>query len=47
MAEVTEVRLAPQPLGAQPAVILAELGYGEEDIAKLAAEGTIRIQDSG
>ena len=36
-----EVRLPPQPLGAQNAEILAELGYGTAEIQRLEAKGVI------
>jgi len=36
-----EVRLAPQPVGAQTCEILAELGYSAAEIAKLQAEGAV------
>ena len=36
-----DIRLAPQPLGAQTAEILEEIGYGPADIAKLEESGTI------
>ncbi|WP_419897806.1 CaiB/BaiF CoA transferase family protein [Roseomonas sp. USHLN139] len=40
--EVPKVRLVPQPLGAQTAEILGELGYDAGAIAALAASGAIR-----
>jgi crotonobetainyl-CoA:carnitine CoA-transferase CaiB-like acyl-CoA transferase len=36
-----EVRLAPQPMGAQTGEILAELGYSATDIAKLEDKGVV------
>ncbi len=38
-----EVRLPPQPLGAQNAEILAELGYGTAEIKRLTTEGVIAV----
>ena len=38
-----EVRLPPQPLGAQNAEILAELGYGTAEIERLTADGVIAV----
>jgi crotonobetainyl-CoA:carnitine CoA-transferase CaiB-like acyl-CoA transferase len=43
--EVPEVRLPPQPLGAQSAEILGELGYSAADIERLAAAGAIGLPD--
>ncbi|MDP6704758.1 MAG: CoA transferase [Alphaproteobacteria bacterium] len=43
--EVAEVRLPPQPLGAQTAEVLAELGYDSAAIRQLAADGVVRLHD--
>lgn len=42
---VPEVRLPPQPLGAQNAEILTELGYGTAEIERLTAEGVIAVDE--
>lgn len=39
--EVADVRLPPQPLGAQTRDVLAELGYGEREIADLVERGIV------
>lgn len=39
--EVPEIRLPPQALGAQTSQILAELGYGDEDIASMHRSGIV------
>jgi crotonobetainyl-CoA:carnitine CoA-transferase CaiB-like acyl-CoA transferase len=41
--ETPPVRTPPQPLGAQSADILAELGYARADIAALAQAGVVRL----
>ncbi len=41
--EAAEVRLPPQPLGAQTREVLAELGFGAAEIAALAHDGVIRL----
>lgn len=40
--EAAEIRLPPQPLGAQTAEVLAELGLGPAEIARLETEGVVR-----
>jgi crotonobetainyl-CoA:carnitine CoA-transferase CaiB-like acyl-CoA transferase len=38
------VRLAPQPLGAQTAEVLAELGLGEAEIEALANDKVVTLR---
>jgi crotonobetainyl-CoA:carnitine CoA-transferase CaiB-like acyl-CoA transferase len=42
--QAAEVRLAPQPLGAQTREVLTELGLGAAEIADLARDGVIRVE---
>jgi crotonobetainyl-CoA:carnitine CoA-transferase CaiB-like acyl-CoA transferase len=41
--QAAAVRLAPQPLGAQTAEVLAEIGLSAEEIAELARDGVVRL----
>ncbi len=43
--EAAEIRLPPQPLGAQTEEILGELGFGAADIEALAREGVVRLAE--
>jgi crotonobetainyl-CoA:carnitine CoA-transferase CaiB-like acyl-CoA transferase len=44
--EAAEIRLAPQRLGAQTKEVLSELGFGPADIAALAREGVVRVDET-
>ena len=44
--EAAEVRLPPQKLGAHTAEVLAEIGYTPEQIAGMAAEGAILLEQA-
>ena len=44
--ETAEVRLAPQPLGAQTAEVLKELGLGEAEIEALARDKVVTLSRS-
>lgn len=44
--EAPEVRLVPQPLGAQTRQILSEIGYGADEIDALIAGGAVKAEDA-
>ncbi|MFL5075395.1 MAG: CaiB/BaiF CoA transferase family protein, partial [Microvirga sp.] len=44
--EAAEVRLPPQPLGAQTAEVLQELGFSSQEVAALAIEGVVRLGET-
>jgi crotonobetainyl-CoA:carnitine CoA-transferase CaiB-like acyl-CoA transferase len=45
--EAAEVRLPPQPLGAQTREVLTELGFGAAEIVQLAHDGVIGLEGKG
>jgi crotonobetainyl-CoA:carnitine CoA-transferase CaiB-like acyl-CoA transferase len=44
--ETAQVRLAPQPLGAQTREVLAELGLGPAEIEALALDKVIKLREA-
>ncbi|MFL5195843.1 MAG: hypothetical protein ACJ8BE_02905, partial [Microvirga sp.] len=44
--EAAEIRLPPQPLGAQTAEVLQELGFSSKEVAALAVEGVVRLGET-
>ena len=44
--ETAQVRLAPQPLGAQTREVLAELGFGPAEIEALASDKVIKLREA-
>ncbi|UCD77092.1 MAG: CoA transferase [Desulfobacterales bacterium] len=45
--EAPEIRLPPQPLGAQTVEIMDELGYSKDEIAEFEQQGVIRSHQGG
>jgi crotonobetainyl-CoA:carnitine CoA-transferase CaiB-like acyl-CoA transferase len=41
--KTASVRLAPQPLGAHTAEVLAELGFSSAEIAALVRDGVVHV----
>jgi crotonobetainyl-CoA:carnitine CoA-transferase CaiB-like acyl-CoA transferase len=44
-SEPAQVRLPPQPLGAQTEEVLKEIGLADAEIAALAEAGVIKLRD--